>query len=105
MAKKLFVHRIAESSVETYLRKEIEAAGGICKKYIQGEGFPDRIIIIETFGCLVETKAPMGQLSELQKAEHAKLRAKGILVFVLWTKNQVDKFMAEYIWQHRFRDL
>lgn len=105
MAKKLFIRRIAEKTVESYLLSEVTALGGICKKYRQGEGFPDRIIILKTFGCLVETKAPKGVLSPLQKAEHAKLRAKGILVFVLWNKMQVDQFIRDYLWEDRWRNL
>lgn len=105
MAKKLFNYRVGEKSVENYLKSEVEALGGICKKYIQGEGFPDRIVILKTFGCLVETKAPMGVLSPLQKNEIEKLRKKGILVFVIWTKHQVDKFVSQYLWQDKWKEL
>jgi len=94
MAKKLFNHRIAESSVETYLCQKVQLKlNGICKKYIQGEGFPDRIVIIRTFGCLVETKAIDGALSALQLEEQAKLRKKGIQVWNLFQKAHVDKFI------------
>lgn len=93
----MYKPRIAEKTVEQYLVWQITAAGGICKKYIQGQGFPDRIIIIKEYGFLAELKAPMGVLSELQKEVIAKLRKKGIRVEILWSTKQVDKLMKSLI--------
>lgn len=86
-----------ESKVERYLYNEVKRLGGTCLKYIQGEGKPDRIVIFRRLVWLVETKSKKGVVSDLQKEEFAKLRKKGIQVWILWTMQQVDNFIKHVL--------
>ena len=46
--------------------------------------------------CFVETKAPDGVVSEIQKRIHKALRALGHDVEILWTRGQVDAWAEAY---------
>lgn len=88
-----------ESSVEAYLRKQVSLRGGECVKFIPDlkRGFPDRIVILP-HGALawVETKRPVGGvLDGAQKIAHILLRRLGQLVFICYTKDQVDSLLLE----------
>lgn len=101
-----------ESTVEGYLVEKVEAAGGLCEKFMTGEsGPPDRIITWHVLlGCgraiqFVELKK-LGKKPETpQKRDHRRRRALGQMVFVLDSKEQVDWYLevarfftwAEYI--------
>ena len=93
--------RTAEKEVESYLRKQIEQAGGRCIKFVPdyAVGFPDRIVLLPGGVLLwVETKRPRGgRLSVVQKVRHAALRNLGQRVEVIWTKQQVDALLAELL--------
>lgn len=96
MAKKTLTQ---EREIETYLRRQVEQAGGRCVKFLPdyARGFPDRIVMLPD-GVLVwvETKRPRGgRLSVIQRVCHAELRRLGQRVEVLWTKKGVDDFLRE----------
>ena len=87
-----------ESAVEKYLRQRVEELGGTCEKFVSPgkRGVPDRIVtmpggVIE----FVETKAPTGRVRAEQSRDHAQRRALGVLVAVVSTKEEVDKYIAE----------
>ena len=93
---------IRETAVEKYLKREVEKRGGHAFKLI-GVGFrgwPDRFVLlprpprtrVRTF-YLIETKTPVGRLSEHQKRIHNLLVEFGIYVRVLSSIPDVDKFM------------
>lgn len=88
---------ILESSVESYLRRCVEARGGLCPKYIPDYkvGFPDRIVILPGLPAVwVETKRPHGgRLSAAQLVSHEQLRRLGQQVYTAWTKAQVDALL------------
>lgn len=95
---------IRETAVEKYLKREVEKCGGHAFKLI-GVGFrgwPDRFVLLprriwkdRTF-YLVETKTPVGRLSEHQKRIHKLLADYGIFVRVLSSIQHVDKFMESH---------
>lgn len=88
-----------EASVEDYLVERVEAAGGLCIKFIDAaqRGAPDRLVILPgrpTF--FVELKRPVrGRLEDHQKRYHQRLRDRGQRVWTLWSKADVDAFMIE----------
>ena len=87
-----------ELSIEKYLKKEVEAVGGVCLKLnpLWYLGIPDRLCVLPN-GALafVETKRPVGgRLSIPQKMWKKKLTALGCEWHMLSTTQQVDTFIA-----------
>lgn len=98
---------VREESVESHLCAEWKrrmGKGARCNKarVANLKGWPDRECLAR-HGVLVffETKAPQGRLSAAQKRRHAELRALGFMVFVPYTKAQVDSAITEF---QRLRD-
>jgi hypothetical protein len=89
-----------ESKVESYLREQVAATGGIERKaqWIGRRGCPDRWCgwpRTKRSGW-VETKKPLTPHAEgHQQREHDKLRACGERVDVLATIEQVDAYIQE----------
>jgi hypothetical protein len=85
-----------EAAIETYLREQVEARGGLCEKFTPTRvGQPDRLVTWPYLPMdLVELKAPNGEVSDMQKRDHARRAKLGVFVFVLWTKAQVDKYIS-----------
>ena len=85
-----------ETEVEAYLRKKVEAAGGVCKKFIPdfARGWPDRIVVLPGVLVWVETKRPVdGRLSPGQLVAHEDLRRLGQRVEVVWSKEQAQRLV------------
>jgi hypothetical protein len=86
-----------EKTIETYLDEQWRIrVRGECIKFppIFYRGFPDRICFCwPGWVMFVETKAPEGRTSKIQDVVHAKLRAFGLWVEVLYTKEMVDNFI------------
>src|SRR5580700_2645874 len=88
-----------EIEIENYLRDRIESCAGLCMKFIDPgqRGAPDRLVVLPgqpTF--YVELKRPkQGKLSAHQERYHQRLRERGQGVWVLWSKEDVDAFIAE----------
>ena len=90
---------VLESSVESYLHRQVSLRGGECVKFIPDlkRGFPDRIVMLPQ-GLLVwvETKRPVGGvLDGAQKIAHLLLRRLGQRVFICSTKAEVDSLLRE----------
>src|SRR5271166_4105860 len=88
-----------EKSVEDYLVERVEARGGRCPKLVDlgRRGFPDRSPMYEgPIQHFVETKCVGGVVKPWQRRYHADLRSLGFLVFVIWTKDQVDTYIANH---------
>ena len=89
-----------EVVIEQFLRDEVEAAGGMCEKFVSPgkRGVPDRII---TWPCgvihFVETKAPGKGAKLHQKRDHEQRRKLGVAVFVLNTREKVAKYIADCV--------
>lgn len=86
-----------ESSVEQYLRRKVEAAGGRCVKFDPGNyrGWPDRIVLLPG-GVIawVETKRPSGgRVAPAQRIAHEELLRLGQRVVIVWSKEEVDELL------------
>lgn len=85
---------ILERDVEGYLCGKVEQRGGICMKCGQ-DGWPDRLVLLPAGVVVwVETKRPRGRVAPLQTYRRAQLERVGQRVETLWTKAQVDEFLA-----------
>lgn len=88
-----------EREVEARLRRQVEARGGQCLKFVpdQDPGMPDRLILLPHGEvCWVELKKPVGgKVSKLQARQHQRLRRLGHRVEVVWTPQQADALAAE----------
>lgn len=88
-----------EKDVEHYLVARCAVRGILAVKFIpdQRKGMPDRLLIRPRGRVTwVETKRPKGgRLSEMQKYQHGKLRARGHDVRVVATRAEVDALMDE----------
>ena len=88
-----------EIVAERYLRERVEALGGMCPKFVDPSrrGAPDRMVILPGKPIFfVEMKRyKIGKVRPWQDRYHADLRACGHKVWVLWSKEDVDAFIAE----------
>jgi hypothetical protein len=89
-----------EATVEQHLIDRVEETGGITRKmqWIGRNGAPDRFCGWPRLGrfAMPELKRPLTPKAEdHQKREHARLRACGIRVDVLASKEDVDRFIEE----------
>lgn len=86
-----------EKSIESYLRREVEAAGGRCLKYYNAmeRGYPDRIVMLKG-GILVwvEIKSRGRRPTALQEARMTELRDLWQNVAVVSSRREVDELIA-----------
>lgn len=89
--------------VEAYLKKQVKGAGGEVRKQ-KWINAPDQLVIwprvagrttkrYEAEMHMVETKAPLKKPRPAQTREHNRLRALGVTVLVLDTKDMVDIYV------------
>lgn len=95
-----------ESEVERYLKKQVEANGGKCWKWVSPGriGVPDRIVIMPG-GVIVfvELKAPGNKERESQVRVQQILRDLGCVVYSsVDSKAKVDAMMLELLYVVRF---
>lgn len=87
-----------EAKAETHLMESVELVGGMCPKFIDPSrrGAPDRMVMLPGHAIIfVEMKRfKLGTVKSWQKRYHADLRALGHRVEVLWSKEDVDEFLA-----------
>lgn len=87
---------IREAGVERLFTQRAEERGWAVRKvaWVNRRGAPDRAIMRGPPPTIVfvELKAPEGRLEDHQKREHARLRAMGFEVAVLWNKAEVEKY-------------
>ncbi len=88
-----------ESQIENYLKLEIEKLGGLCLKFVSpgNKGVPDRLLILpEGKVIFAELKnGNKGRLSALQVRMQTVLKNLKCRTYVLTTKPEVDKLIAE----------
>lgn len=91
---------MAESDIETYLRKKVEASGGKCWKWVSPgrRGVPDRIVIMPGgVVAFVELKAPGKKERHDQVRVQKILRDLGCLVYSsVDSKEKVDKLVSGF---------
>lgn len=89
--------QVSEKSIEDYLRLKVKQMGGRAYKFVSpgNAGVPDRLIVIpgnEMF--FTELKAPGKKTTPLQERKIAELDRLGQTVFVIDSKEGVDRIMA-----------
>ncbi len=96
-----------EAKIESYLVEQIHLLGGTAEKFVSvgKRGAPDRLVCWgrapgdytgfppPVWVEFIETKAPGGKLSVPQIRDHAKRRAMGFLVHVIWTMEQAEEYL------------
>lgn len=87
-----------EAVAEEYLRDAVVSLGGMCQKFVDPgrRGAPDRMVLLPDGRIyFVEMKrAKFGRIAPWQERYHADLRARGFIVLVLRSKEDVDGFLA-----------
>ena len=89
---------VKEITVETYLRKRVEAMGGMAYKFVspQNAGVPDRVVCMPGGKLFfVELKRPREEPRALQLAQIRRLRKLGQTVYVADSKEAVDAVLRE----------
>jgi hypothetical protein len=83
---------LREKDVEKYLSKRVRQVGGEVRKvsWIGRRGAPDRLILLPGKTIWAELKGTSGRLAPHQAREIARLEAAGCVVWILWTKEDVD---------------
>lgn len=90
----------AENFIEGYLHKQAKKRGFLCYKFISGnDGVPDRILIGNGYTVFIETKAPGEKPRLLQKAVIREIRATGANVFIIDSRQDIDKLL-DHISKH-----
>lgn len=95
-------HRTAESekAVEAYLVKRMREIGGRAYKWVSpgNDGVPDRMCIFPGGRVeLAELKGAGGRVSRLQAHRFAELSGMGRRVWVLWSRDSIDRFIEEVL--------
>lgn len=88
-----------ERDIEAYLRKRVEASGGLCPKWSspQCNGVPDRIVLLNRQVWFVEVKSSTGKMSALQEAFAVKLITAGFNYRLVNSKEKVDELLKEIL--------
>jgi hypothetical protein len=89
---------MAEKQVEQYLKKRVEALGGLCMKFVSPgrRGVCDRLVLSENgFTYYVELKYGKNTLSPAQVLFKGELEKRSTVMYVLASKEEVDKFIEE----------
>lgn len=82
-----------EHTVEAYFDQVVRRMGGETRKVVfpGRRGAPDRWALLPGYNVLAELKRPKGGVVEAhQKREHERLRAAGVEVVVLHTREAID---------------
>jgi hypothetical protein len=89
-----------ESKVEKLLREGVEAAGGMCEKFVSpGKvGVPDRIVTWPGAVHFVELKKQGEAPEPHQLRDHCRRRDMGARVYVLDSKEAVDWYLDVGRW-------
>lgn len=98
--------RTPEGKIEDYFVEQCEANGALVRKlsYIGRRGAPDRMVVWpasfegsdwDAKIDFVELKAPGQRPDPHQEREHERLRALGCNVFVIDSKEAVDRYIAK----------
>lgn len=86
---------VRESSVESLFVRRAKEHGWVVRKlqWVGRRHAPDRVMLGEGARIVfIELKAPQGRLHPGQQREHARLRALGFRVAVLWNKEEVERY-------------
>lgn len=81
-----------EGKIVEYLKRQTKAAGGTTRKvsWVGHTGAPDQLVLLPDVAAFVECKAPGKRPTKVQEREIARLKASGMEVFVVDSKESVD---------------
>ncbi|MDE5877548.1 MAG: hypothetical protein K2H47_08675 [Muribaculaceae bacterium] len=92
-----------ERTIESYLVRKVEQAGGLCLKYYNPgqRGYPDRICMMRdrqgaALSVWVEVKAPGRRPTPLQICRLAELRAQGQAACWISDESEVDELLGVF---------
>ena len=88
---------ILERDIESYLVRRVKEFGGIAYKFTSParRGVPDRLCVFPNgFTTFIECKAPTKKPTVLQNREIEKLRNLGQDVYVVDSKESIDRIMS-----------
>lgn len=89
-----------EKEIEAYLRDRVKEIGGKAYKFVSpgNNGVPDRLVCLPGGRAVfAELKAPGKVPTPLQLLQQKKLQNLGFDVWVIDSKEAVDRFIAEYM--------
>ena len=89
----------SEKYLESKLRKDIEAIGGYCFKFVPQfiSGIPDRICLLPGgIMFFAEVKTTKQTPRKLQQMWHKRFRNLGFRVEIIDTSEQINKILEEY---------
>jgi hypothetical protein len=92
------VELVKESTIEAYLRDRVKELGGKAYKFVSpgNDGVPDRLVCLPGGRVVfVELKALRKKPTRLQILQQKKLEALGFDVFVINSKQEVDRFISQ----------
>lgn len=88
-----------EKEIEAYLVRRVKDMGGLAIKFTSPSrrSSPDRLVILPKARLFfVELKAPGKNATEAQARWHQQLRAYGLVVYVIDTKELVDSTLEKW---------
>lgn len=90
--------RVREASVERRLVRVAEELGGATVKLVQGEGLPDRLVLLPGGRVVfVELKKPKGgAVAPLQVLRRRRLDRLGFSTVVCWSQGDCEKLKEEW---------
>lgn len=87
-----------ESKIETYLKNQIKAIGGLCYKFKSTvNGVPDQLVIYDRSMHLVEVKRPGEKPRANQVHVHGQIEKQGVPVYTVDTEAAVDAFIKDVL--------
>jgi hypothetical protein len=86
---------LRESAIEKYLVRKVKDVNGLQVKLGSSfcKGLPDRLVLYKGVAYFVELKSKGGRLSDIQRYRIEKIRAQGVEVFIISSKEEVDLFV------------
>lgn len=89
------VKKLPESTIQTLIKKKLEAHGWLVVKILQCtlNGFPDLICFKNKQAVFIECKTISGKPSPLQLYRHDELRKQKFYIFILTDVSEIPEFM------------
>lgn len=94
----MYAPRMRESVMERRLCRVVADLGGATVKLVQGEGLPDRLVLLPGGRVVfVELKKPRGgAVAPLQTLRHRELDRMGFSTVVCWTVDDCESLRKEW---------